>query len=95
MAPAQAGAMNDQTSGRRYSQWNRDHGDAWRAELRLQGLARSDQVTQDRLNSTPIAERRPWWPAPPKPIPWTPGGARWSGKPEGPGRQKYPAGLVN
>jgi len=76
MAPAQAGAMNDQASDRRYSQWNRDYGDAWRAQLRLAGLARSDQVTQDRLNSTPIAKRGAWrWPNVPMRIPRAQSGA--------------------
>ena len=75
MAPAQTGAMNEQASGRGHSRWCRDYGDAWRAELRLQGLARSDQVTQNRLNSTPIAKRGPWrWPNAPKRIPWAQSG---------------------
>jgi len=52
--------MNDHASGKGHSQWCRDYGDAWHAQLRLQGLARGDQVTQNRLNSTPIAQRRPW-----------------------------------
>ena len=42
--------------------------------MRLAALARSDQNTQKRLNSTPIAQRRPWWwrrsPAEPKRIPF-------------------------
>ena len=50
---------------------SQDYGEAWRAQLRLAGLARTDQNTQARLNSTPIAERRPWWrPAERKPIPF-------------------------
>ena len=50
-------------------------GDAWRAELRLKDLARSDQITQDRLNSTPITKRGLWrWPNVPKRIPWAQSG---------------------
>jgi hypothetical protein len=56
------------------SQWCRDHGDAWRVQVRLAALASSDQNTQKRLNSTRIAQRRPWWwrrwPAEPKRIPF-------------------------
>jgi hypothetical protein len=72
ITPAQAGTMNDQASGRSHSQWSPDQRDAWREQVRLAALARSDQITQNRLNSTPIAERRPWWPAAPKRIPWAP-----------------------
>jgi hypothetical protein len=34
--------------------------DVWREHVRLAALARSDQSTQKKLNSTPIGERRPW-----------------------------------
>jgi hypothetical protein len=61
IVPAQAGAVNQQAVAIGHSQWCRDHGDAWRAQLRLAALASSDQNTQKRLNSTRIAQRRPWW----------------------------------
>jgi hypothetical protein len=35
--------------------------DAWRVEVRLAALARSDQKAQERANSTPVGKRRPWW----------------------------------
>ena len=54
-------AVNQQATATGHSQWCRDHGDAWRAELRLAALASSDQNAQKKLNSTPIAQRRPWW----------------------------------
>jgi hypothetical protein len=53
--------VNQQATAIGHSQWCRDHGDAWRAQLRLAALANSDQITQKKLNSTPIAQRRPWW----------------------------------
>jgi hypothetical protein len=54
-------AVNKQTTAISHSQWCRDHGDAWHAQLRLAALASGDQNAQKRLNSTPIAQRRPWW----------------------------------
>jgi hypothetical protein len=52
------GGVNQQETAIGHSQWFRDHGDAWRVQLRLAPLASSDQNAQKRLNSTPIAERR-------------------------------------
>jgi hypothetical protein len=52
------GGVNQQAAAKGHPPFDLD---AWREHVRLAALARSDQNTQRRLNSTPIGERRPWW----------------------------------
>jgi hypothetical protein len=54
------GAVNKQAAASSHPECGQDH-ETWREQVRLAALARSDQKTQKRLNSVPIAERRPWW----------------------------------
>jgi hypothetical protein len=54
------GAVNKQAAASSHPECGQDH-ETWREQVRLAALARIDQNAQKRLNSVPIAERRPWW----------------------------------